>query len=234
MRRTLLTPRAICNYCDKDYATNTRINGTSTLWNHLNNQYKNYPFRLNNKKQKILSFRKKGDENVGGSNFVAMRFSRIACRIACAKMIVINELPLRCVEQDGFKIFCSIACSKFVPPSQITIARDIINLYNDKKKKLKSYFVKNSQRVSLTTNTWTSIQNVNYIVLTIHFIDSEWKMQKKILNFCQIPNHKGETIDKAIEVSLKQWDIETVFIITVDSAAYNNGAISHIRKRLQI
>ncbi|PON31370.1 Ribonuclease H-like domain containing protein [Parasponia andersonii] len=128
-------------------------------------------------------------------------------------------------------MFCSIACPKLDPPLRITITRDIINLYNDEKKKLKSYYVKNSQRLSLTTDTWISIQNVNYMVLTGHFIDSEWKMQKRILNFCQIPNHKGETIGKVIEACLKQWGIEKVFTITVDNATSNNGAISHIRKR---
>ena len=57
---------------------------------------------------------------------------------------------------------------------------------------------------------------------------------KKILNFYQIPNHKRETIGKVIESCLKQWGTEMVFTITVDNTASNNGAISHIRKRLQI
>ena len=96
--------------------------------------------------------------------------------MVCTKMIVIDELPFRFVEQEGFKLFYGTACPKFDPPSRITIARDIISLCNEENKTLKSYFVKNSQRVSLTTNTWTSIQNVNYMVLTAHFIYSEWKM----------------------------------------------------------
>lgn len=72
------------------------------------------------------------------------------------------------------------------------------------------------------------------MVLTAHFIDFEWKMQKRILNFCQISNHKGEIIDKTIEPCLKEWGIEKVFTITVNNAASNNGTIGHIRKRLQI
>ncbi|KAL4566910.1 hypothetical protein LXL04_031036 [Taraxacum kok-saghyz] len=72
------------------------------------------------------------------------------------------------------------------------------------------------------------------MVLTAHFIDHEWKMQKRILNFCQIPNHKGDTIGKATESCLKEWGIENVFTITVDNASSNNVAISHIKKRLQI
>ncbi|XP_052203129.1 zinc finger BED domain-containing protein DAYSLEEPER-like [Diospyros lotus] len=228
-------PRAVCNYCGKDYANDTRRNGTSTLWNHINNQCKKNPYKLEDKKQKILHFLKKSDSEDGsgpGSTVVATGFSQAACRMTCAKMIVIDELPFSFVEQEGFRSFCSTACPKFDPPSRITIARDIISLYNEEKKKLKSFFVKNSQRVSLTTDTWTSIQNVNYMVLTAHFIDSEWKMQKRILNFCQISYHKGETIGKTIEACLKEWGIEKVFTITVDNAASNNGAFGHMRKKI--
>ena len=61
----------------------------------------------------------------------------------------------------------------------------------------------NCQRVCLTTDTWTSIQNVNYMVLTAHFIDNDWKLQKRILNFCTISSHKGDDIARSIEYCLR-------------------------------
>ena len=60
----------------------------------------------------------------------------------------------------------------------------------------------NSPMVSLTIDTWTFIQNINYMIVTTHFIDSEWKLHRRILNFCQIATHKGETIGKLIESCL--------------------------------
>ncbi|KAF4402777.1 hypothetical protein G4B88_010229 [Cannabis sativa] len=33
-------PRAACNYCGIDYAADTKLKGTSTLRNHIENQYK--------------------------------------------------------------------------------------------------------------------------------------------------------------------------------------------------
>ncbi|XP_052187723.1 zinc finger BED domain-containing protein RICESLEEPER 3-like [Diospyros lotus] len=94
-------PRAVCNYCGKDYASDTRRNGTSTLSNHINNQCKKNPYKLEDKKQKILHYLKKSDSEDGsgsGSNLVATGFSQVACRMACAKMIIIDELSLRFVE----------------------------------------------------------------------------------------------------------------------------------------
>lgn len=48
-----------------------------------------------------------------------------------------------------------------------------------------------SLRISLTVDTWTSDHDMNYIVLTAHFIDVNWRMQKKILNFCPIESLDG-------------------------------------------
>ncbi|KAL4013587.1 hypothetical protein IC575_025759 [Cucumis melo] len=147
-------------------------------------------------------------------------------------MIIVDELPFKFIENEGFRNFCRVACPKFDPPSRVTIAKDIYQLYLDEKKKLKSFLVCNSQRVCLTTDTWTSLQNVNYMVLTAHFIDSDWVLHKKILNFCQVANHKGET-GKLIESCLLEWGIDKVFSITVDNASSNDGAISYIMKRLR-
>ena len=49
------------------------------------------------------------------------------------------------------------------------------------------------------------MQTLNYLCLTCHFIDSDWKYQKRILNFCLVPNHKEETIGKVVEKCLKEW-----------------------------
>ena len=82
-------------------------------------------------------------------------FSQPSCRLACAKMIIMNELSFRFVEIECFRHFCSIACPRFDVLSRVTIiARDIYKLYLEEKKKLKSYFsLKSSQRICLTTST---------------------------------------------------------------------------------
>lgn len=71
------------------------------------------------------------------------------------------------------------------------------------------------------------------MVITAHFIDSEWKLQKRILNFCTLPDHKGETIGKVIESCLLEWGIERVFTITVDNASSNELAINYVKKKLK-
>ena len=100
-------------------------------------------------------------------------FSQSECRLAWAKMTIMNELSFRFDETEGFRHFYSIACFRFDVPSRVTIARDIYQIYLEEKKKLKLFLLKSSQEICLTTDTWTSLQNVNYMVITTYFIDSE-------------------------------------------------------------
>lgn len=154
-------------------------------------------------------------------------------RVALAEMIVIDALPFRIVERKGFKRWCHFLDPEFELLSRIEVARDVMNLYLDEKKKLRTLLTSNSQRVCLTTNIWSFAQQIDYMCLTAHFINSEWKLQKKILNFCQIPDHKEKTIGKMVEVCLINWGIKKVLSLTVDNANSNDVAVSYVKTRLR-
>ena len=49
-------PKVVCNYCEKDYACNTKTCETSSIWVHLKKQCNKYLFRVEDKRQKLLSF----------------------------------------------------------------------------------------------------------------------------------------------------------------------------------
>ncbi|PSS28929.1 AC transposase [Actinidia chinensis var. chinensis] len=67
--------------------------------------------------------------------------------------------------------------------------------------------------------------------LTAHFIDDDWKLQKRILNFCLVGDHKGETIGRKIESLLLDWNIEGIFTLTVDNASSNDTILKFLMKR---
>ncbi|GAU32561.1 hypothetical protein TSUD_218190 [Trifolium subterraneum] len=87
--------------------------------------------------------------------------------------------------------------------------------------------------VALTTDCWTSIQNLNYLTLTAHFVDNEWKYQKRIVSFTVIPNHKGDTVGRKIEEVLRVWGIRSVSSITVDNASSNDVAVAYLKKKIK-
>ena len=60
------------------------------------------------------------------------------------------------------------------------------------------FFANNKARVCLTTDTWTSIQRTNYMCVTAHFIDDDWVLHKRVINFKPVYSHKGEEIGKVL------------------------------------
>ena len=69
--------------------------------------------------------------------------------------------------------------------------------------------------------------------LTTHFLDIDWNLNKKILNFFPISCHKGDAIGKAIEKCLRDWGIDRIFTITIDNASSNNVAVAYLKKKIQ-
>lgn len=231
---TKIGSRAKCNWCDVTYAADSQRNGTSNLKHHLLHQCKKFPKESLDPTQQTLVLQqlKKEDGNGSGSVLTGVHFDAEACRKALARMIIVDELPFKFVEGEGFLHFMSVVQPKLSIPKRITIARDCWDLYTSEKHKLKSVLNKSNQCVCLTTDCWTSVQNLSYLCLTAHFIDHDWKIHKRILNFCPIVNHKGVTIGKKIEKCLEEWLIGNVFTITVDNASSNDVTITYLKNTM--
>ncbi|KAH9687278.1 BED-type domain-containing protein [Citrus sinensis] len=163
---------------------------------------------------------------------LAKGWSQDACRRAVTKMIIMGELPLSFVDNKGFRHFCSVAIPQFVMPSRRTVGRDVMDLFFEEKIMLKSLICNNKQRVSLTTDLWTSVQNMSYMVITAHFIDSDWCLNRRIISFSVIEDHRGKTIGKKIVACLQDWGIERLFAITVDNASTNDVAVNYVTMQL--
>nr|KAJ0189720.1 hypothetical protein LSAT_V11C800415890 [Lactuca sativa] len=85
--------------------------------------------------------------------------------------------------------------------------------------------------VHLTTDTWTSsCKKVNYMVVTAHFIDDEWVMHKRVINFREIDTHKGEEIGRELLACIHGWGMKNVMSMTVDNATCNDTAIEFLVK----
>ncbi|KAL4397147.1 hypothetical protein AHAS_Ahas01G0162800 [Arachis hypogaea] len=67
-------------------------------------------------------------------------------------MFVCEELPFQFVESQGFKEYSVALQPGFNTLSRITLARDILMLYETKKVQLQKYFSKYEGRVCLTTD----------------------------------------------------------------------------------
>ncbi|GKC00986.1 zinc finger BED domain-containing protein RICESLEEPER 2-like protein, partial [Tanacetum coccineum] len=216
-----------CRYCAKEYCSDTKIHGTSTLRGHLKVCGK-FPGNKLDGQTNIAIQRGDGDDR----KMFAWKFDQQSIRRALAYMLIVDELPFKLVEGKGFKHFLNASQPLFHTPSRITMARDCLKLYLEEKKKVCALLRGNVGRICLTTDTWTSLQRINYMCLTAHYVDNDWVLRKKVLNFCPISSHRGVDIGKAVEMCLLKWGIESnVFTITVDNATANDVAVAYLKSK---
>jgi hypothetical protein len=70
------------------------------------------------------------------------------------------------------------------------------------------------------------------MTVTASFIDDEWILHKKVINFFLVKGHKGEDIGKNLLKCMAEWGMERILTITVDNASSNDSGIVHVRKQL--
>ncbi|XP_078169241.1 zinc finger BED domain-containing protein RICESLEEPER 2-like [Carex rostrata] len=104
-----------------------------------------------------------------------------------------------------------------------------------KKEKIKNAF-KHAKMISLTSDCWTSNQTIGYMVITAHYINPNWKLQKIIISFIELaPPHTGEAISDAILESLRKWGIlNKIGTITLDNASNNDKVALILKSNFEI
>jgi hypothetical protein len=145
-----------CNYCKREFNCHPRSHDTSSMLQHIRKNYKKYPGRFD-KTQSKLSFeaKREGQAAVGegsSGNLVIAKFNASKIRAAISKMIIVDELPFRFVEGEGFQDFMKTDEPKFSIPSRFTMMRDCFKLFISEKEKLRGMFLTFGVRVCLTTD----------------------------------------------------------------------------------
>jgi hypothetical protein len=173
--------RVKCKYCAKLFRCDPKINGTSSMKSHLKICKKN-PNKKVVDNQGTLQLQP-SQENSSVGTVSTWKFDADDLRNSFAEMIIEDEQPFVLPERPGLRKFLAKACPRFILPSRRTATRAVVKVYDVQKEKLKKFLGEHCERVSLTTDTWTSNTNLNYMCVTAHFIDNQWKLHKKIIVF---------------------------------------------------
>lgn len=222
--------RVKCKYCAKLFRCDPKINGTSSMKSHLKICKKNPNKKVVDNQGTLQLQPSQGNSSVGTVS--TWKFDADDLRNSFAEMIIEDEQPFVLPERPGLRKFLAKACPRFILPSRRTATRAVVKVYDVQKEKLKKFLGEHCERVSLTTDTWTSNTNLNYMCVTAHFIDNQWKLHKKIIGFFLVKGHRGEDIGKSLESCLAEWGIDKVLTITVDNASANNNAIKYMKRVL--
>ncbi|KAH7835305.1 hypothetical protein Vadar_024911 [Vaccinium darrowii] len=190
-----------CKFCKQTFAIQAS-GATTTLLRHLG---KCVQRRLAvgeiEKKQKTLSFETTGSDSC---NLTTFTYDHAKVREAASHMILYHEYAFMHMEHALFNRFMKTATPHWQKISRTTAKNDCVSTYNVQKKKLKT-MLKTVNRISITTDMWKSPgQKIHYMVVTGHFVDNDWKLQKRVLSFCYVPPpHNGYLV--ASEARLNQF-----------------------------
>ncbi|XP_078170092.1 zinc finger BED domain-containing protein RICESLEEPER 2-like [Carex rostrata] len=224
--------KAECMQCHKKYGKNS-TGSTSHLLKHIETCYEI---------KRVKGISQSGTLQFQASNQVdydvvrgSGGYDHMKCREIIAKMIMVHELPFTFVEYHWFNVLMRYNNPLYQKVSRTTIKNDCIKLFESEKEKIKKVF-KHAKMISLTSDCWTSNQTIGYMVITAHYIDSNWNMQKRIINFIELtPPHTGEVISDAILDSLRKWGIiDKIGTITLDNAKNNDKVASILMSNFEV
>nr|XP_027120364.1 zinc finger BED domain-containing protein RICESLEEPER 2-like [Coffea arabica] len=224
------TLKVQCNHCKELFVKNPS-GATSQHKRHLKNclQKRLAVGEENQKRQQVLSFTEGPSDGI--TSITNFSYDHAKVRELAAHMVLVHEYPFSMLDHVVFNKFMKAASPFYKKINRQTVKEDCVTAFMLEKRRLRN-ILKGANRVSITTDLWKSGQKIQYMVVTGHFVDSDWVLQKRVLNFCNVPPpHTGVIIADALSKCFLEWGIENkVSTITVDNASYNDVCIRRVRE----
>ena len=144
--------------------------------------------------------------------------------------ITMHEYPFNIVEHEYLVDFIKSLRPSFPIKSRVTVRKEIMDKYLEEKETLYAHLKTFQCRFSATMDMWTSCQNKGYMCVTIHWIDDNWRMQKRIIGFFNVKGrHTGAKLSETFTEVMVKWYIENrLFALTLDNASSNEVAVNDI------
>ncbi|KAL2897227.1 putative AC transposase [Bienertia sinuspersici] len=158
-----------------------------------------------------------------------------ALRKAICMYVVSGAHSFSTVEEPSFKHMISVACPSYKVLSRHTIRRDALKYYEEERKAVMSDLQNAMGRINFTSDNWRNDHTQDeYICITAHWIDTNWKLQKRIIRFgTSTPPFDGLNIAEDVSLCLSKRKIDgKVGCFTLDNVTYNNVMIGQIKRQL--
>lgn len=141
------------------------------------------------------------------------------------RMVVKEYQPFSIVEDIEFKKFVNMLCPGYSLPSRKTVTNSLLpQIYNKTKEEVKLK-INQSHAVCITTDSWTSINNENFVAITAHWCDDtngQLKLCSNLLD-CVVydKRHTAVNLCEFLQKKLEDWEIENKISVVVSDNAHN-------------
>ncbi|XP_057975215.1 zinc finger BED domain-containing protein RICESLEEPER 2-like [Malania oleifera] len=162
--------KAKCKKCGAEYVTNASTHGTANLRRHINN----CPLRDNyDMKQMHMDY---------GTKLHAKKIEQDVYREKMAIAVIKHCYPFSWVEHEGNRDVHKYLNPDVKPISRNTVKVDVLKIHKREKEKLKLTLQSAFGRVYLTSDCWSSPTTEGYLCITVHFVDENWSIDRKIFS----------------------------------------------------
>ncbi|KAK6151728.1 hypothetical protein DH2020_014363 [Rehmannia glutinosa] len=237
--------RACCKQCKQSfaYSTGSKVAGTSHLKRHiakgtcpvvLRNQEKNQlsPYSA---PSKMSTFSDTPKRRYRTASVPYLAFDADRCRHEIARMIIMHDYPLHMVEHPGFVAFVQNLQPRFDMVSFNTVQGDCVATYLKEKQSIQKVIEGMPGRICLTLDLWSSSRTIGYMFISGQFIDSDWKMHKKLLNVIMEPYPESDTaFSHSVAACLSDWSMDgKLFSVTINQPL-SDAAVDNLRALLSV
>ncbi|XP_026419635.1 zinc finger BED domain-containing protein DAYSLEEPER-like [Papaver somniferum] len=176
------TTKGVCKACNVGYKYESQRGGTSAMKRH-----KCIKRQSMDVGQMILA-----SQNSQLSTRVR-KVDQMKLRDLFSALLIARNVPFALVEWKEFRDICAYLNDDFKPISRNTGKADVVKKHKAQKEVIRNRLKLAPGRICLTSDMWTSVTTTGYISLTAHYLDKDWVLQKKLLNFYPLPPpHTGE------------------------------------------
>ncbi|XP_078156062.1 zinc finger BED domain-containing protein RICESLEEPER 2-like [Carex rostrata] len=215
--------KAFCNHCSMEFVAGLG-SGTTHLHRHIGVCQK----IVEVERERWLALGK--DTNFfGAPNY---KFDPVLTHNLMTLLFIDAEIPFNVIESQFFESVMRSLRPKYKLIGRQTLGNDCVQVFKARIEITMKEFEILDSCVSFTSDIWTSSVHLGYLCLTTHFIDKDFKFQKKITYFKQIPYpHTGVNVAGLMRNALTEWKLDgKIFTITLDNCAVNDVAVGLLEK----
>lgn len=142
--------------------------------------------------------------------------------VKLAEWISVDLQPFSVVERVEFQQFIHTLDSRYTIPCRQTIKQEVDSLFSQRRANIQLEMNGFTTKIALTTDIWTSSCNhTAYLGITMHYIDSDWKLKKCILDFIPIEgSHSSRLIFGKIIGLLQEFNLnDRIISLTTDNGS---------------
>ncbi|KAL5723936.1 hypothetical protein ACHQM5_007269 [Ranunculus cassubicifolius] len=208
-----IEPRARCRYC------NEIMSYDSTLGMYYLRKHSEDCIR------RITAQIRKEDKDPPIENLETYVCDQAKATRAAVRFIITEERGFNMAETPAFVNFCRLGNPQLKPiPSRI-VRNVVMKFFGEEKPMLKSLLKTTPGRICISVNSWTTEEGRGYTCIAAHYVDADWKLNKRVISFLALDMDCCDYFEIAQEIqnSILDWGMgERVLTVTLDDTVSAN------------